>query len=72
MNKLAIIFDFFIFVCACLSFMVPLTISFIFYLLFSYVGLANLTAPITVVIFIVSMFCIAAGLVYLREKVVGD
>jgi positive regulator of sigma E activity len=72
MNKRAILFDLFIFICACFSFVVPLLISFIFYLLFNMVGLVELTAPITSVVFIASMFCIAAGLVALREKIVGD
>ena len=72
MNKRAIIFDLFIFICACFSFVIPLLISLIFYLLFNAVGLVEFTAPIVSVVFIVSMFCIAAGLVALRNKVVGD
>ena len=72
MNKRAMLFDLFIFICAIFSFIVPLLISFVFYTLFNAVGLVELTAPIMSVVFIASMFCIAAGLVALREKVVGD
>ncbi len=72
MNKWVVVFDIFVLVCACLSFVVPLTIAFIFYTLFNLVDLVNLTIPITIIVFIVSMFCIAAGLVVLREKIVGE